>query len=283
MDMQAMKKQFDNVIVTVVDECKKENEIVNVLIRDDVFEILESHCKVIYYPLKDEDINGFHVTRTLCGQGCHFVYINTWNTRERQVFTAAHELGHIWDAYSKVKARFSEIDEYAKEASKEDGEEELPEEFVSNKFAAQLLMPYDQFTDAVNEVLQGLKYNGRSISMMNLLRLIASLMDTFLVDYKAVTRRLKEIGRLKPEVFAIMKKYESNPAFGETFDSILKEGGHKRLNQRTEYNRNISNLTDVIRKAEKNGCELLSTIETLKDEFKITTAELSDQDSEVAF
>lgn len=283
MDMQEMKKQFDSVIVAVVDECKKENEIVNVLIRDDVFEILESHCKVIYYPLKDEDINGFHVTRTLCGQSCHFVYINTWNTRERQVFAAAHELGHIWDAYSKVKTRFSEIDEYAKEASKEDGEEEAPEEFVSNKFAAQLLMPYDQFTDAVNDALQELDYNGRSISKVNLLRLIASLMDTFLVDYKAVTKRLKEIGRLRPEVFAIVKKYERDPDFGDTFGSILKEGGHKRLNQRTEDNRNISNLTDYIRKAEKSGCDLYSTIATLKEEFKIKTAELSDQDSEVAF
>lgn len=283
MDMQEMKKQFDSVIVAVVDECKKENEIVNVLIRDDVFEILESHCKVIYYPLEDEDINGFHVTRTLCGQACHFVYINTWNTRERQVFTAAHELGHIWDAYSKVKSRFSEIDEYAIEASKEDGEEEPPEEFVSNKFAAQLLMPHDQFTDAVNDALKELDYNGRSISKVNLLRLIASLMDTFLVDYKAVTKRLKEIGRLLPEVFTIVKKYESDPDFVDTFDSILKEGGHKRLNQRTEDNRNISNLTDYIRKAEKNGCDLHSTIATLKDEFKIKTAELSDQDSEVAF
>lgn len=278
-----MKKQFNNVIVAVVDECKKENEIVNVLIRDDVFEILESHCKVIYYPLKDEDIDGFHVPRTLCGKSFHFVYINTWNTRERQVFAAAHELGHIWDAYSKVKTRLPEIDEYAKGASIEDGEEEAPEEFVSNKFAAQLLMPCDQFTDAVNDALQGLEYNGRSISKVNLLRLIASLMDTFLVDYKAVAKRLKEIGRLKPEVFAIVKKYESDPDFGETFGSILKEGGHKRLNHRTEDNRNISNLTDYIRKAEKSGCALLSTIATLKDEFKIKTAELSDQDSEVAF
>lgn len=283
MDIQAMKTQFDSVIAAVVDECKNENEIVNVLIRDDVFEILESHCKVIYYPLKDEDINGFHVTRTLCGQSCHFVYINTWNTRERQVFTAAHELGHIWDAYSKVKKRFPEVDEYSKEASKEDGEEEAPEEFVSNKFAAQLLMPYDQFTVAVNDALQGLDYNGSSISKMNLLRLIASLMDTFLVDYKAVTKRLKEIGRLLPEVFAVVKKYESNPDFVDTFGSILKEGGHKRLNQRTEDNRNISNLTDYIRKAEKSGCDLHSTIATLKNEFNIKTAELSDQDSEVTF
>lgn len=283
MNMQEMKKQFDSVIVAVVDECKEENEIVNVLIRDDVFEILESHCKVVYYPLEGEDINGFHVTRTLCGQSCHFVYINTWNTRERQVFAAAHELGHIWDAYSKVKTRFPEIDEYAKKASKEDGEEEASEEFVSNKFAAQLLMPFDQFTDAVNDALQELDYNGRSISKVNLLRLIASLMDTFLVDYKAVTKRLKEIGRLLPEVFAIVKKYESDPDFEDTFGSILKEGGHKRLNQRTEDNRNITNLTDYIRKAEKSGCDLCSTIATLKDEFKIKTAELSDQDSEVAF
>lgn len=276
-----MKVQFDKVIVEVVNECKEENDIVNIVIRDDVFKILESHCSVVYYPLEEEDINGFHVTRMVSGKSQHFVFINTWNTMERQVFTAAHELGHIWDAYSKIKLKFPEIDEYVNTVV-ENTSQEPPEEFVSNKFAAQLLLPKEQFTTAVNEALQELDYNGKTISKVNMLRLIANLMDTFLVDYKAVTKRLLEIERLKPEIYNIIKNYESASDFKEIFDSILKEGGHKRLNQRTE-NKNISNLTDVIRQAEKQECVLSSTIELLKNEFEITTTELSDQDSEVMF
>lgn len=277
MNAQEAKKRFDNVIVDVVNACKDQNDIVNLVIRDDVFKILESHCKVVYYPLKNEDINGFHVTRTMCGETCHFVYINTWNTLERQAFSAAHELGHIWGAYSKVKLQFPEIDQYAKLVSDDD-----PEEFVANKFAAQLLMPYKQFTGAVEDILGEMDYNGESISKINLLRLIAKLMDAFLVDYKAVTKRLKEIGRLRPEVYDIVKQYEDSPEFEKTFGNILKEGGHTRLNQHTD-NRNISDLIDIIRKAEKADCILLSTIKMLKEEFKISTTELSDKDSEVVF
>ncbi len=282
MDTEEKRKYFDEIIIDVVDECRKENDIVNVVIRDDVFKILESHCKVIYYPLENEDINGFHVTRTVCGESCHFVFINTWNTLERQVFTAAHELGHIWNAYSKIKVKFPEIDEYVR-ITVDEITQEPPEEFVSNQFAAQLLLPKEQFISAVNEALEKLDYNGKTISKMNMLRLIASLMDTFLVDYKAVTKRLCEIGRLKPEVYTIVKNYEYESDFEETFDSILKQGGHKRLNKRTENNRNISHLTDVIRQAEKQGCVLSSTIENLKTEFEITTTEPSDQDSVVVF
>lgn len=277
MNAQNLKEQFDDVIVQVVNECREQNDIVNLVIRDDVFKILDSHCKVIYYPLENENINGFHITRMVCNETLHFVYLNTWNTLERQAFTAAHELGHIWGAYSKVKQKFPEIDDYVKINS-----DDPPEEFVANKFAAQLLMPYDQFTDAVKDALNDIDYNGKSISKINLLRLIAKLMDTFLVDYKAVTRRLNEIGRLRPDVYDIVQKYEDSADFEKTFSNILKEGGHSRLNRRTE-DRNISDLTDIIRKAEKKDCLLLSTIELLKEEFLISTTELLDKDSEVVF
>lgn len=278
MDIANMKKSFDQAIIDVVENCKDQNGIVNLVIRDDVFNILERHCHVVYYPLENEDINGFHVTRTMLDQSVHFVFINTWNTIERQVFTAAHELGHIWNAYLKVKEKFPEIDEYASKVS-----DEPPEEFVSNKFAAQLLMPSNLFTVAVNDALSGLDYNGKMISRKNMLRLIASLMDTFLVDYKAVTKRLVEIGRLRQDVYDIVKKYEYEKDFNENFDSILKEGNHKRLNKRPEPNKNIPNLTEIIRTAENSGCELIATIETLKREFEISTTELPEQDGEVAF
>ena len=273
-----MKDNFDSVIVNVVNECRSENDIVNPVIRDDVFKILERHCYVVYYPLENEDINGFHINRTLNGQRVHFVFINTWNMVERQVFTAAHELGHIWSVYQKVKRHIPQIDEYVSLVS-----EEPPEEFVVNKFAAQLLMPADLFNDTMRDALEKLDYNGKSISKMNLLRLIASLMDTFLVGYKAVTKRLLEIGKLRSDVYVVVKGYEYEADFNDTFNSILKEGGHKRLNKRPKPNKNITNLTDIIRTAEKTDCPLTSTIETLKKEFEISTAELWDQDSEVAF
>ncbi len=44
---------------------------------------LEMNCRVIYYPIADDEI-------------CGFVYINSYLPLEKQVFAAAHELYHIW-------------------------------------------------------------------------------------------------------------------------------------------------------------------------------------------
>ena len=42
---------LNQIIEEVVDECRHENGIVNLIIRDDVFKILERNCIVVYYPL----------------------------------------------------------------------------------------------------------------------------------------------------------------------------------------------------------------------------------------
>ncbi len=46
------------------------------LIRDDIFNILEEHCTVLYFPLEDEN-DGCHVKRFVKNQLFNFVYINT--------------------------------------------------------------------------------------------------------------------------------------------------------------------------------------------------------------
>lgn len=275
--MNTNQINIDNIIKAVVDECRTENGIINDVIRDDVFKILEKHCYVVYYPLEKEDINGFHVMRTVNGEKKHFVYINTWNTTERQIFAAAHELGHIWDVYGKVKSKFLGIDEFAEGLGYDSAEE-----FVVNKFAAQLLMPEDLFKNEIEIRLKKLNYNGQSISLINLLRLTIGLMDTFFVGYKATTKRFFEIGRISEDVYNILKEYEKHPNFEPTFKMILKEGDYKRLNNRPE-SKNISNLAELIRKAETGECHLENTLNSLKNKFEISPVDLSKHDDQVAF
>lgn len=275
--MNTNKINIDSIIKAVVNECRTENGIINDVIRDDVFKILEKHCYVVYYPLEKEDINGFHIMRTVNGGKKHFVYINTWNTTERQIFAAAHELGHIWDVYGKVKSKFLEIDEFAEGLGYDSAEE-----FVVNKFAAQLLMPEDLFKKEIEVRLKELNYNGRSISLINLLRLTIGLMDTFFVGYKATTKRFLEIGRINEEVYNDLKEFENNPNFESTFKMILKEGDYKRLNNRPE-SKNISNLAELIREAETGECHLKNTLNSLKNKFEISPVDSSKHDDQVAF
>lgn len=268
-------QEFEKLLQEVIDDLKQENNIVNKLIRDDVFKILENHCYVVYYPLENENINGFHVVRTIKNESAHFVYINTANTIERRIFAAAHELGHIWQVYQKLQKKCPAIDEYIN--SLWDGSNE---EFVANKFAAQLLMPSDLFREEVTRELGDPKYNynGKSISTANLLRVIVHLMDTFFVGFKATTRRLFEIGRYTEEVYNIIKTYEDS----DIFKNILQEEEYTRLNKRPRH-KSISNLTEIIRKAEIDGCELESTIEVLKKDFDINTLDFSESNNEIDF
>lgn len=56
--------------------------------------------------------------------------INTNNTIEKQVYIAAHELGHVWKIDEKVLAKC-------------DGN--IDSEAIINRFAAELLMPAELF------------------------------------------------------------------------------------------------------------------------------------------
>ena len=95
-------KKIENVIREIVSHIKKECIIQNTAIRDDIFSILEDKCTVMYYPLQNEKNRGFHIKRIVKNQLEDFVYINTAKPIVEQIFTAAHELGHIFEVSKKV-------------------------------------------------------------------------------------------------------------------------------------------------------------------------------------
>ena len=65
-------------IQDLVNNIKIEYGIVNEIIRDDVFSILQgmTDCNVLYYPLNDE-IGGCHIEKMVNGRVEQFVFINT--------------------------------------------------------------------------------------------------------------------------------------------------------------------------------------------------------------
>jgi len=175
--------------------CKREEykeSFPNLIIRDDIFGLLERNAIVVYYPLADNEIDGFNVVRMLNGKKVNFVYINTARELIKQVFTAAHELGHIWklDEYLISKGIDSQ---YIK-----DNEEQL-----MNRFAAAFLMDSDVFKHDVGEKLLEAERDGKAgkgrIRKNELLSIAAFLMDKYLVPFKAVMQRFIEVGFLMSE------------------------------------------------------------------------------------
>ncbi|MCM1182460.1 MAG: ImmA/IrrE family metallo-endopeptidase [Roseburia sp.] len=162
-----------------VSEIRMEYHIINPIIRTDIFEILDKACIVLRYPLEDEEANGVHVRRWIKGEERNFVFINTGNYIEKQVYTAAHELGHVWRIDEKVRKQIKQS---------------VDSEAVINRFAAELLIPDMPFSYFFTLKCREYGISGRTVEDKDFVRIIVYLMNMFMVPYKAVVYRLEEAG-----------------------------------------------------------------------------------------
>jgi len=177
--------EIENVVIFIretIEDLRTEEKI-DSIIKDGIFDILKSKCTIIYYPMSDEDNRGFHIRRLVNDEMRDFVYINTAKSYEQQIFTAAHELGHIWNVYPKVVEKASASGINLDEKDNDD------EEKVVDRFAAELLMPEKEFRDSVNHYTKEFEMS-EDISVVDLLKMIAKLMGEYMSPYNAVRKRL---------------------------------------------------------------------------------------------
>lgn len=164
------------------DQNNLRTDFPNKLLRGDVLRLLDKFCTVVYYPVEYESNNGFHVSIPLFdGQTQDFVFINTAQTMEKQAFTAAHELGHIWNV---DKILLSEL-------SLEDTQKN--QELIINRFAAVLLIPEDEFKAVLFTEVKKLSNKDSSVSLPNMYKLIVILMNFFFAPMKAIVLRMVEL------------------------------------------------------------------------------------------
>lgn len=223
----------------------------NEVIRDDIFSILESKSIVIYYPLKDEDNRGFHVKRIVHDKLADFVYINTSMPLEEQIFTAAHELGHICDVASYV---WQNIGEKVPMSLKQ-------EEDITDRFAADLLMPGESFKKLFEAHMRELGITDNIVSMEQLVRLMAFLVTDFLCPYEAVRRRLLELNIISEEVGDILQGNET----ARKLVNILTADQNTYRREKTMI-KSISGLRSKIESAETQGVDEF-LVNRLKDAF----------------
>lgn len=128
-----------------------------------------------------------------------FVYINTAKPMVEQIFTAAHELGHIFEVSGKVWKMMG----YSGTPTEED------EENITNRFAAELLMPADVFKEVFLAHMKELGIKNGKVKVDDLVRVMVMQMNAFLVPYEAVRRRLVEIGFMQQDAADFLESKES--------------------------------------------------------------------------
>ncbi|MBD5399664.1 MAG: ImmA/IrrE family metallo-endopeptidase [Treponema sp.] len=204
------------------------------LIKDDVFNLLEQHCTVLYYPQEDEENDGCHVLRLVNGKPEHFVYINTHKSIEKQVFTAAHELGHILKLHEHLKEKCSAY-------------KEKYEENAMSRFAAGILMPQNMFVAQVADNYKNYCGQGNSIALDNLIKFSIYLMDFFFVPFKSVIIRLNEVGFLSKDN---AEHIINNENILHQINGYIKNLGYKRLGIRSDK-KSIKDYAELISKVEE--------------------------------
>lgn len=242
METDTLPVEAVKLIQQYIEAMKSERNIVNPIIRDDVFSLLQMQedCIVLYYtyPQNSEDDNDFagcHVERTIGGRTVSCVFINTNNPRERQAFAAAHELGHILKVDQIIKQQDPSLqdDKYT--------------EAIVNRFVAELLMPEELFRTVFHKVRQHLNKQNNKIEIGKLLKLIVYLMDYFFVPFKAVVIRFNELNLMDSSFNGKVLKYKDSKAVEKI---VSARSGRLGYRDRTK---SIRGLSGLLQKAKDEG------------------------------
>lgn len=261
-------KKIEEVIQEIVSEIKDTCIIQNTAIRDDIFRILEEKCTVIYYPLENEKNRGFHIKKIVKNKLEDFVYINTAKPIAEQIFTAAHEFGHIFEVADKVWRKMG----YSGNPT------EKEEENITNRFAAELLMPADAFKKVFLVHMREVGIKNGKVKLDDLVRVIVMQMNAFLVPYEAVRRRLVETGLMQQNaadyletkgkeilhLVEILTKYQNS--YLEKGTGIKTISGIRELIEKAETRENID---DYLVKRIKRDLEIVDMPEAEDVEIPI--------------
>lgn len=241
-----------SVIQDFVSTKRQENDIVNEIIRDDVFAILEKQCVVLYYPLDDNGVEGCHIRKPVGEEMEQFVFINTTKPVQEQTWTAAHELGHVW-----------EVDSYVKHMV---GRNDLDAEDLVNRFAAELLLPQEIFIEQIRDRLEEYGYKGPNMQEEMMVRLVTCLMNYFCTPYKAIIRRFIELEYIDEDSEEeFLRGFERQEALYKRF---ISENQYTRLET---VNRacSMGGIEQDIKLLEKNGIYSDKKIACLRKAFRL--------------
>ncbi|MDD2401718.1 MAG: ImmA/IrrE family metallo-endopeptidase [Clostridia bacterium] len=143
-------------------------------------EIENSNPLLFRLPFKNNELAGFVGYKN----NRFAIYTNTNKTLGYEIFTAAHEIYHIVENRLVLKKNIVLQEEF----SEEQKEKTENSEILADIFAAELLMPETDIKKEYHRLLNKYRLSTADESI------IVMLQQIYFVEYKAVTKRLREIG-----------------------------------------------------------------------------------------
>ncbi len=230
-----------------------------------IFDIIEEECVVVFYPIMDaeEKNDGFFLPSMPLQNGeCkNIIYINTFQTEEKQVFIAAHEFGHYLKVSDIVNKKCCTA---------------IDSERIVNRFAAEILMPTDLFKEYFVDTLK--KNMGKTkacVGLNMMIRCIVSSMDHFRVPYNSVVIRLVETGLIRREDgIKLVDGFEqlSLEDISNIVDRCIVDGDYGAL-RTSSHKKDIRGLKALLDEAEKRGNVSNVKLERLRKEFGIVATD----------
>lgn len=256
-----LEKNVVEAIECVIEELYHESPEFNKVLKDDIFSLLETieGVTVCYYPNENHDVNGMHIKRTVAGIKEDFVFINSANTIEKQVYSAAHEYGHMLDVPTRVRNILGNCN--------------AEDEDIINRFAAELLMPKEIFKNKMKVKLYDMGYQEETVSIKttDLIRLIVYLMNEFMTPFKAVVLRMEELQEISDMVMMYLDDFEEeNPG---VINKVIKEGKYMKLNQ-PNRRKAMGKLVEYLRIAEEKELFSKNKIKEIRKDFDISNTDI---------
>ena len=229
MCLRSFSDEDQNRIATVVKEEREGLGIADAPIKS-IFELLENHgVKIYVLDFGDPDIVGFGVTCYHRDAGpCIFVNENAKIPAERQIFTVAHEYGHL------IFHRNEFVDQDSFKYRKGVGRSKSPEEKITDYFAGVFLVP--------EERLRKVAPVGYGITPAD----VIYIKHIFNVSFKAILERLHQC--------SLINSQQKRNLYAWLGSRYKAEEEHRPLDRdQLQVNKRFENL---LRKAYEN--ELIS-------------------------
>lgn len=170
--------------------------------------------KLIRYPLGGEADMGF----TLIKENDTVIFTNTSNRLSREIFTLAHEIGHV---ILHMNTCESFIDDHVTISGRSTDEKEQE----ANYFAACLLMPADDVERFLD--LELADFSKNDLSAMD----IARIMSEFNVSFDMALNRLENLGKINTDERLRLDNERNQKRVGNLLRSV---GGNAELNAASE-------------------------------------------------